>query len=201
MRADAAEGDNARYRVSGLLITDDKQIAFIEKSDGSQSLYRRGDSLEGFTISAIEAGGVRLSGASGDVFLPLRGEPTDLSDVKALVRTRDLEVSDGNTTAALDYEAAWRDVRGLQAEIARLAESTETGPAREKRRADIERRFNKALGLPAETVVRAIDRDRIGSVEQALLVIGQSLQNKRTIRLEVDGVPGIQVIYTTHDGA
>ena len=109
-----AAGDGARYRVTGIIDGAHNQLAVVEKSDDTQHLFRVGDTIDQYSIASIETHGIYLRRGAQEFYLELRGEPQRLEDLVAVMRTQDLQVSDGTATMSVDLSRA-------EAELARLS--------------------------------------------------------------------------------
>ena len=190
-----ADDRDAAYRVTGIIVLPQKQIAVIEKSDATQQLYRLGDVIDQFTIVHIDTEGVLLSRGSTEVHLALEGKPSRLEDVAATLRTRELQIADGHATQTIDYAKAYQEL----AKLARPSVAPESGEDRideSHPRKTLDERLATALGLPSYTVITAVDRRAVQRADEAILVLSASIAQGRTVRLEVGGsIPGLNVLY------
>jgi len=193
-----ATTEDERYRVAGIIMTSEKPIAVVEKSDRSQELYRQGDTIDGFVVELIDDDGIFLKRGTSQIFLELEGTPTRLEDVAAASRTRELQIGAGNASQGIDYEKT----RIALEELSRSHENSEAAGAdknrSEQRQATLEERLNMALGLPSHTVISAVDRDSVQRPEQAMKLLTQKVSQGHSVRLEVGGsIPGVEVLYLT----
>lgn len=192
----AAADDGQRYRVSGIILNPDRPLAMIEGSDGEQTLLRPGDRLGPLSVETIDAEGVILTDGMRLIFLPLQGEPTALGDLQAIARTRALQSADGNASQAIDFRSAAAELAQLrQTPVA--AKTTPDVQRREEER--LGQRLNRALGLPSHAVIEAVDRRSVKGPEAAIPLLAERIEKGRSVRLEVDGLPGIAVLYLTPD--
>ena len=130
-----------------------------------------------------------------------REKPGRLEDVAATLRTRELQIADGNATQRIDYARAQQEL----AKLARLSVAPESGEDRideSQPRKTLEERLATALGLPSYTVITAVDRRAIQRADQAILALSATLAQGRNVRLEVGGsIPGLNVLYLTNDNS
>lgn len=191
----------ASYRVSGIIVTPEKRIAVVEKSDGSQQLYKQGESIDGFIVEKIDHDGIFLTRESVEIFLELEGKPTRLEDVAAATRTRDLKVSAGNATQSVDYDRAQRELEKISAAqmYSDIELQTDTRDGRAGAvQATLEERLNMALGLPSNTQIRAVNSESVSKPEHALMMLAYTVGRRESVRLEVGGsIPGVNVLYLT----
>ncbi|MDH3748017.1 MAG: hypothetical protein OER97_07390 [Gammaproteobacteria bacterium] len=193
-----ATAEDERYRVSGIIMTPEKQIAVVEKSDGSQELYRQGDAIDGFVVEFIDSDGIHLKRGASQIFLELEGTPTRLEDVAAASRTRDLQISAGNASQSIDYDKAQLELEALSREHANSESAGSDDNSAEEKRAMLEERLNIALELPSHTVIKAIGRDTVQRPEHAMMLLTHKVARGESVRLEVGGsIPGVEVLYLT----
>ena len=183
------------YRFAGVIITVDERLAIIERADGGQSLYRPGDRLDRYTVASIERGGVRLVDSEQELWLPLAAVPVSDGEVAAVTRARSMVVTDGHASQALDYREARRALRALARSPGESADPAGTG----LRERELSGRIARALGLPQATVIKSVDRDAVSSPQEALLYLAARLEANTSMRLEIDGMPGVQVLYARPD--
>jgi len=187
LAASAVIADDDRYRVAGVILMPDKKIAVVEKSDGSQQLYRYGDTIDNYTVKRIDSEGIYLQQSGREIFLELEGTPTRLEDVVAILRTYELQISDGNASQTVDYNKT-------AVELAGLARRDPSEDASE----DIRERLNAVLGLPTFTVISAVDGKAVMRPEMAVLLLAQKFEKGRSVRLDVGGsIPGVNALYLT----
>lgn len=192
----AAGQADAGYRLAGIVVTADERLAIIEKRDGGQALYRPGDRLEGFAVESIEAGGVRLVAAEQSLFLALKAVPPSPGEITAIARARAMVVTDGYASQALDYSQAQRAIRKLNARFAASGTAATEAPRREPA---LSGEIAVALGLPQATVIKAVDRNVVRSPRETLLHLATRIEAGQGMRLEIDGIPGVQVLYARPD--
>lgn len=212
--ANAQETD-LRYRVSGIIVSPEKQLAVIEKSDGTQALFRTGEMLADYEIERIDSGGVILSKSGRQVWLELRGRPTFLADAAAVSAANTLVQSSpsGEATAQVDFAMAREELREMVGLAPVLPEefrreyqrnhamqSGKQASAAERERSPDEL-LNKAMGLPSYAQITKVNRTPVESAQEAARLIEADFALQRTVRLELNGsVAGIEVLYVKPSG-
>lgn len=196
LSAGLAHAAEERYRVSGIIMTPEKQIAVVEKSDGSQQLYKQGDMIDGFVVEHVDSDGIFLNRSGSKIFLELEGTPSLLGDGAATLRTSELQVSAGRASQNIDYGRARLELAKLsRAQTNSESLGSENGRSG-NRQATLEERLNMALGLPSYTAISSIDRDKVERPEDAVSLLAQKVSRGDSVRLEVDGsIPGVHVLY------
>lgn len=198
----SADDQVATYRVTGIIVLPQNQIAVIEKSDATQQLYRLGDVIDRFTVVHIDTEGVLLTRGSTEVHLALEGKPSRLEDGAASSRMRELQIADGNATQKIDYAKAQREL----AKLVQPSVAPQSGEGNvdegEPPAKTLDERLATALSLPSYTVITAVDRTAVQRADQAILQLSGLIAQGRTVRLEVGGsIPGLDVLYLTNDNS
>ena len=197
----SALDNSLRYRVAGIIYTNEKQLAVIEKSDDTQGLYRPGDLLETYRISRISSDGVHLLQSGKEIFLPLQGKPTLLADVAASIKAGEMQVTDGNATLSVDFEDAKEDLAKVTGSRPRGAPSPEASGAAQGRsgeapRMSVGQSVNASVGLQSYTNISKVNRTVVDNPRHAARLMEAEMDAGRAVRLEVGGsIAGVDVLY------
>ena len=167
----ATAQDGTAYRVAGTIaIGEQRAVALIESSAGTQQIYRLGDYIDDWEVIGIELEAVTL-GRTGQVArLPLEGKLVVLAE-----QAEDLPDPGPirATSSSLDFDRAFARLE----ELALRPDTTDTPLTYAA--------IGKALGLTAATIIREIDGEPADTPMAVVHLAIVALANEVPFRLTV----------------
>lgn len=167
----AQDATDLTYRVAGTIAIDEQRaVALIESSAGTQQLYSLGDKIDDWEIVAIDPDEVTFGRDGQFVRLQLEGK---LAPLTAQERAELSEFSVTSGSASLDFDRAFEALGKLESKPLR----DDSGPTY----ADI----NSALGLAAATRIYEIDGELAESPMAVVQLSMVALAAENPFRLTV----------------
>ena len=176
----AVASDTSPYRFAGSIITSDngRRLAFVETPDGAQHLLRKGDSIDGGTVTEITRNTVRLQFKNEELVLTLAG--TGKTDYQLPTEFRPEDYYAGAMVQPVDgYKLD---------ELRRLSSSAD-----ETESTDRAKKVLNRLGLPKTARIMAINDSAVESPAEALKQMAQSIQTND------NGEGGMQFVISIAD--
>jgi len=167
----ASAQDGNAYRVAGTIAIDEQRaVALIESSAGTQQIYRLGDYVDDWEVIGIDLEAVTLGRTGQVVRLPLEGKLVPLAEQAE-------DVPDPGpfraTSRNINFDTAFARLEKLE-----LHPNSTDNPLTY---ADI----NNAVGLTTATVIREIDGESADSPIAVVHLSIVALANDRAFRLTV----------------
>jgi hypothetical protein len=171
LTATATIAQDTAYRVAGIIAIDEQRaVALIESSAGSQKIYRPGDYIDDWEVIGIGLDAVTLGRTGQIVRLSLEGKMAPLAEqVEDTPDPGPIRAG----SSSLNFDRAFQKLQVLE---------LKPGPGEQPLTyADV----NKALGLSAATLIREIDGEMADSPMAVVQLSIAALATENAFRLTV----------------
>jgi hypothetical protein len=190
-----AEPRNAPdFRLSGTILAGEVRTAVIEFADGATRLMQSGETLPGWgSITSIEPNSILVAGETGRWRVWVTADEGSMDAAESYETLPQPLAKPAPPLQMTMQDRARERYDELRAQVAALADNPDAGGEA------LTEALSPVFGLPPEARVIALDFQPISG--SSLRALKESLDRGAAVRVSVEGVKGVSMLYLTRGTA